>query len=276
MPEKFKVLRSQRRRWINSTVHNLLELIQVRDLCGTFCFSMRFVVFMDLVGSLVLPAALAFTIYVAAQGIVTPIDNNGKDPAQKKPFPTMPLILLALILGLPGVLIVITSRRFMYVLWLIVYLISLPVWNMILPIYAFWHMDDFSWGATRVVQGEKKGDSHGDAEGTFDATEIVMKRWVEFERERRWRSGLTSRDMSDGGLGSSARYSSMSDDTNSSSERKGNGTSGTVLTPAEDRSVARARGDSVPLLELPAPLGADSSRTRPSSCLLYSSPSPRD
>ena len=265
VPEKFKVLRSQRRRWINSTVHNLLELIQVRDLCGTFCFSMRFVVFMDLVGSLVLPAALAFTIYVAAQGIVTPIDNNGKDPAQKKPFPTMPLILLALILGLPGVLIVITSRRFMYVLWLIVYLISLPVWNMILPIYAFWHMDDFSWGATRVVQGEKKGDSHGDAEGTFDATEIVMKRWVEFERERRWRSGLTSRDMSDGGLGSSARYSSMSDDTNSSSERKGNGTSGTVLTPAEDRSVARARGDSVPLLELPAPLGADSSRTRPSA-----------
>ena len=38
VPDKFKVLLSQRRRWINSTVHNLFELVLVKDLCGTFCF----------------------------------------------------------------------------------------------------------------------------------------------------------------------------------------------------------------------------------------------
>lgn len=64
VPEQFKVLLSQRRRWINSTVHNLMELVLVRDLCGTFCFSMQFVVFIELVGTLVLPAAIAFTLYV--------------------------------------------------------------------------------------------------------------------------------------------------------------------------------------------------------------------
>jgi len=64
VPEQFSVLLSQRRRWINSTIHNLMELILVRDLCGTFCFSMQFVVFIDLIGTLVLPAAIAFTIYV--------------------------------------------------------------------------------------------------------------------------------------------------------------------------------------------------------------------
>lgn len=64
VPDKFMVLLSQRRRWINSTVHNLMELILVRDLCGTFCFSMQFVVFVELVGTLVLPAAIAFTFYV--------------------------------------------------------------------------------------------------------------------------------------------------------------------------------------------------------------------
>lgn len=64
VPDEFKVLLSQRRRWINSTVHNLMELVLVRDLCGTFCFSMQFVVFIDLVGTVVLPAALSFTIYV--------------------------------------------------------------------------------------------------------------------------------------------------------------------------------------------------------------------
>ena len=59
------MLLSQRRRWINSTVHNLMELVLVRDLCGTFCFSMQFVVFIELVGTLVLPAAISFTIYLS-------------------------------------------------------------------------------------------------------------------------------------------------------------------------------------------------------------------
>lgn len=65
VPDKFSVLLSQRRRWINSTVHNLMELVLVRDLCGTFCFSMQFVVFIELVGTLVLPAAISFTIYLS-------------------------------------------------------------------------------------------------------------------------------------------------------------------------------------------------------------------
>jgi hypothetical protein len=65
VPDKFSVLLSQRRRWINSTVHNLMELVLVRDLCGTFCFSMQFVVFIELVGTLVLPAAITFTVYLS-------------------------------------------------------------------------------------------------------------------------------------------------------------------------------------------------------------------
>lgn len=64
VPDEFMVLLSQRRRWINSTIHNLMELVLVRDLCGTFCFSMQFIVFIELIGTLVLPAAIAFTFYV--------------------------------------------------------------------------------------------------------------------------------------------------------------------------------------------------------------------
>lgn len=44
-PDDWKVLMSQRRRWINSTVHNLAELLFVDKMCGFCCFSMRFVVF---------------------------------------------------------------------------------------------------------------------------------------------------------------------------------------------------------------------------------------
>lgn len=169
VPEKFRVLLSQRRRWINSTVHNLFELMLVRDLCGTFCFSMQFVIFIELVGTLVLPAAIAFTFYVVISSIVN------------KPVQVIPLVLLALILGLPGVLIIVTANRLVYVLWMLIYLLSLPIWNFVLPTYAYWKFDDFSWGDTRKTAGEqeKKGL---DVEGEFDSSKITMKRWRDFER----------------------------------------------------------------------------------------------
>jgi cellulose synthase/poly-beta-1,6-N-acetylglucosamine synthase-like glycosyltransferase len=44
VPHTFKMLQSQRRRWINSTIHNLLELVLLPTLCGTFCLSMQFVI----------------------------------------------------------------------------------------------------------------------------------------------------------------------------------------------------------------------------------------
>ena len=49
-PETWSVLLSQRRRWINSTIHNLAELVLLEEMCGFCCFSMRFVVFIDLTG----------------------------------------------------------------------------------------------------------------------------------------------------------------------------------------------------------------------------------
>ncbi|ANB13910.1 chitin synthase CHS3 [Sugiyamaella lignohabitans] len=171
VPAEFKVLLSQRRRWINSTVHNLMELVLVRDLCGVFCISMQFVVFVDLVSTLVLPAAITFTLYVVIIAIV------------RKPTPTMSLILLALILGLPGVLIVITASRLSYVLWMIIYLFSLPIWNFVLPMNAYWKFDDFSWGDTRTIEGGDKG-GHDETSGEFDSSQIIMKRWRDFQRER--------------------------------------------------------------------------------------------
>lgn len=170
VPEQFSVLLSQRRRWINSTVHNLMELVLVRDLCGTFCFSMQFVVFIELVGTLVLPAAITFTFYLIIISIV------------KKPVPVIPLVLLALILGLPAVLIVLTAHRFSYVLWMIIYLFSLPIWNLVLPSYAYWKFDDFSWGDTRKTAGEKTKKAGIEYEGEFDSSKITMKRWGDFEK----------------------------------------------------------------------------------------------
>jgi hypothetical protein len=51
-------------------------------------------------------------------------------------------------------------------------------------VYAYWHFDDFSWGETRKIQGEDK-EIHGTKEGVFDSSQIEMRKWSEFERDRR-------------------------------------------------------------------------------------------
>ncbi|KAI9344519.1 chitin synthase-domain-containing protein [Zopfochytrium polystomum] len=173
VPDTFKVLLSQRRRWINSTIHNLMELVLVKDLCGTFCISMQFVIFMELLGTLVLPAAITFTFTLLFLFIFKVGDT------------LLPLILLAVILGLPAVLIVVTANRVIYIFWMFIYLLSLPIWNFVLPMYAFWHFDDFSWGETRRVAGEVKGHDHSARDGEFDGTGINMKRWSEWVQVRK-------------------------------------------------------------------------------------------
>ncbi|KAJ3367941.1 hypothetical protein GGF31_007001 [Allomyces arbusculus] len=172
VPHTLTMLLSQRRRWINSTIHNLLELVLVRQLCGTFCFSMQFVVFMELVGTVSLPVAIAMTIYLL---VCTALGN----------VQVIPLAMLLCVLGLPAVLIVLTSRKLEYIFWMLIYLLALPVWNFLLPVYAFWHFDDFSWGETRKIAGDSNRgpkDDHGAKDGDFDGSAIAMRPLADWMR----------------------------------------------------------------------------------------------
>jgi chitin synthase len=58
VPDQWSVLLSQRRRWINSTVHNLFELLSLAQMCGCCCFSMRFVILLDLFSTVAQPAGV--------------------------------------------------------------------------------------------------------------------------------------------------------------------------------------------------------------------------
>jgi len=176
VPDEFKVLLSQRRRWINSTIHNLMELILVPQLCGIFCCSMQFVIFLELVGTVVLPSSLLFMVYLIWAAI------------QGQPV-ALPLAFLAGTYFLQAFLIMFTTHKVMYVLWMFVYVLALPVWNFLLPLYAFWHFDDFSWGATRKIAGEDNGHGGGGKE-VFDPSEIPMKKWHEWILEQKAASAL--------------------------------------------------------------------------------------
>lgn len=168
-PETWSVLLSQRRRWINSTIHNLAELVFLKDLCGFCCFSMRFVVFVDLFGTIILPATcvyLAYLIYTVASG-------TGQ-------FPLISIVMIACVYGLQAIIFII-KRQWQHIGWMIIYIIAFPIYSFILPIYSFWNQDNFTWGTTRVVIGEK-GDKRivkVDDEG-FDPRNIPLQRWDDY------------------------------------------------------------------------------------------------
>lgn len=92
-PDTFQVLQSQRRRWINSTIHNLAELLGL-DLIGACCFSMRIVVFIDLLATFTQPAAIAYVLYLSYIAIW----GSGSG------FPLVSILMVAAVFGLQVIL----------------------------------------------------------------------------------------------------------------------------------------------------------------------------
>jgi len=170
-PEDLGVLLSQRRRWINSTVHNLYELLSTPGLCGFCLFSMRFIVFIDLLSTIVAPVTMVYLVYLI---ILVAVDNGT--------IPVTSLIMLAAIYGLQAIIFLL-RRRFDMIIWMLIYIIGLPIWTFFLPLYSFWHMDDFSWGNTRVVMGEKGEKIITHDEGKFHPSEIPQQTWHSYEEE---------------------------------------------------------------------------------------------
>ncbi|KAI9828241.1 MAG: hypothetical protein M1826_006067 [Phylliscum demangeonii] len=170
-PERWSIFMSQRRRWINSTVHNLMELMPLQQLCGFCCFSMRFIVFLDLLSTIVQPVTVAYIAYLIVQ------------VARKSNLvPLTAFILLGAIYGLQAVIFIL-RRKWEMIGWMIIYILAMPIFSFGLPLYAFWHMDDFSWGNTRVVTGEKGRKIVITDEGKFNPNSIPRKRWEDYQSD---------------------------------------------------------------------------------------------
>ncbi|KAL7513257.1 hypothetical protein ACHAXN_010967 [Cyclotella atomus] len=163
VPHTFKILLSQRRRWINSTVHNMFELLKVNTMCGVCCASMKVVVFIDLIATMILPASYCYAMYLLFLVFFEDL-----------PVSTVLLILYAIIMGVQVVVFILRSR-WEYIWWFFIYFtIGLPVFYLILPTYSFWNMDDFSWGKTRSVGGSAANNASsggGDADADDDDDE---------------------------------------------------------------------------------------------------------
>jgi chitin synthase len=73
--------------------------------------------------------------------------STGKEQIQM-----LMIIALAVTYGVQ-VLVLFLKGKPHYLLWQIVYILALPLWNIVIPIYSYWHLDDFTWGKTRKIAG---------------------------------------------------------------------------------------------------------------------------
>ncbi|KAI9184377.1 hypothetical protein H9P43_003430 [Blastocladiella emersonii ATCC 22665] len=177
-PDQWDVLLSQRRRWINSTIHNLVELLKIRQLCGFCIFSMRFITLVDLSATLIQPAIVAYLGYLIYL-IVDSVQRNDTNN-----FPMISIILLGVIYGLQAIIFLI-KREWQHVGWMIVYIFAIPIFSFMIPVYSFWKQDDVSWGSTRIVAGEngKKVAVAAEVAEKFDLAVIPHRTWSEHEAE---------------------------------------------------------------------------------------------
>lgn len=125
-PETWAILLSQRRRWINSTIHNLGELLTLKNMCGFCCFSMRFFVFIDLLGTIILPATTVYIVYLIIE------------VATGAPLPIISIAILGAVYGLQAIIFLL-KREWSLIFWLIIYLLAYPIYSFFLPVYSFWH-----------------------------------------------------------------------------------------------------------------------------------------
>lgn len=168
VPDSWDVLLSQRRRWINSTIHNLFELLLVDQLCGFCFFSMKFVVMIDLFATLVMPATVVYLIFLIVMAIF------------KRTAPIISLIMLGLAYGMQAIIFLIKGQ-WQHIGWMILNFVAMPVFNFMIPLYSYWNFDDFSWGNTRRVVGDGKRNGASCLEeyeeAKFNPDSILKKKW---------------------------------------------------------------------------------------------------
>jgi len=140
-------------------------------LCGFCCFSMRFVVFIDLFSTIIQPITVGYLVYL----LYTVLKEH-------QTIPITSIIMLAAIYGLQA-LVFLFRRKWDMIGWMVFYILAIPAFSFFLPLYSFWKMDDFSWGATRVVLGEKGKKVVVHDEGKFDPKSIPLKSWSDYENE---------------------------------------------------------------------------------------------
>ena len=141
VPETISVFLSQRRRWNNTTLHNMFDLVFMRTTLFLWCFFVC-----DFLSLLLQPISLI----VVGNMIYQYLKSQSFD------YVTGVSVLL-----LPSLMILtaIIKKQIYVIPYIVPFLIAAPLFFVFTPIVCFWQMDDLSWGKTRKISGTQVTDN---------------------------------------------------------------------------------------------------------------------
>ncbi|KZP31066.1 hypothetical protein FIBSPDRAFT_945550 [Athelia psychrophila] len=89
-------------------------------------------------------------------------------------------------------LIFIINREFILIGWMVVYLVSYPVYSFSLPIYSFWCMDEFGWDLFVIGEGGSRKVLVPE-EDKYNDSMIPLRKFRKYEAEA-WETGTRHSD----------------------------------------------------------------------------------
>ena len=79
-------------------------------------------------------------------------------------------------------------------------MLAIPLFGFYIPIYAFWHFDDFSWGNTRkAIESTEKSNTD---EEYFDPDSVPLVKWSQFQNTKTQSSSNSDTNAKSIGYGS--------------------------------------------------------------------------
>jgi chitin synthase len=170
VPMTFKTLLSQRRRWTNSLIFcNIMLLMNLPRYKIWKRISFFLVLVFELWIVLCMPLLLTIGYYYAVKFLIYDI-NDIAGLIQTVLFVSIPM-LMCILLG--------KWRMLGYAL---IFMLVLPIFSIIIPLYSIYYSDDVSWGSTRKV--EEMRETKGDRRVKDKRREYLEGEMNEFRRDR--------------------------------------------------------------------------------------------
>ena len=93
------------------------------------------------------------------------------------------LLMICSVYGLQ-MLIFMLKKQWHHVGWMFVYIMAMPIFGFFIPLYSFWHFDDFSWGNTRRLKNNDEEQLAEDVYlGNLNQEPLILKTWEEYLME---------------------------------------------------------------------------------------------
>lgn len=84
------------------------------------------------------------------------------------------------------------KKQWQHVGWMFIYILAMPIFGLFIPLYSFWHFDDFSWGMTRRLKDQEGGNHNQVDIGNAPDPLLVLKTWDEYVTEINYNIPFTS------------------------------------------------------------------------------------